>query len=205
VTPVVGGAARERARLLGEELERRDPSLSVAARLKAVGGGLIVDGSFTHPPGTFSCAGYVIDVVVDGDTGEVEVADCLLVADVGTLINPVAARGQLIGGFATGLGQALMEEVMVEDGTVTNPNLDGYKIPTVRDLPPITVILVEDGTGPGPYGAKSIGELTNSAVAPAVANAIASGGGPRVTSLPITAEKVYEQLEMLRARRQRRV
>ena len=131
---------------------------------------------------------------VDRETGSFRVVDAVLVADVGTVINPVAVRGQLEGGFVFGLGQAVMEELHIEDGRVTTTNLADYKIPTIADAPSLRLVLITDAPGPGPFGAKSAGELANPAVGAAIANAIDAAVGVRVMSLPITAEKVRSLL-----------
>ena len=160
----------------------------------ATRGDVRVLGEFTHVPGLYSTYAYAVEVEVDRDTGEVSVCDCLFVADVGTVINPLALRGQLAGGFAFGLGPALTEELRVEQGRVTTANLDTYKLPSVADVPPLRLVLITDDPGGGPYGAKSAGELANVSIAPAIANAVHDAVGVRITSLPITAEKVFAAL-----------
>jgi CO/xanthine dehydrogenase Mo-binding subunit len=155
----------------------------------------------THAPspehaegvGDANFTAFAIDVAVDPDTGQVEVADVLQVADVGTIINPVAHEGQLKGGFGFGLGAALMEDLAIQDGRVLTPSLGEYKLPTQMDMPPFRLVYVES-VGPGPFGAKMAGELSNCAVAPAVANAVADAVGARVTDLPITAETVHRAM-----------
>jgi len=132
-------------------------------------------------------------VEVDSDTGQITLTDVLQVADVGTIINPVAHDGQLRGGFGFGLGAALMEDLAVADGRVLTPNLSEYKLPTQMDMPPYRVVHVES-VGPGPFGAKMAGELSNCAVAPAIANAIADAVGARIFDLPITSESVLRAL-----------
>jgi CO/xanthine dehydrogenase Mo-binding subunit len=87
-----------------------------------------------------------------------------------------------------------MEELRVEDGRVTNLSLGDYKLPTVRDLPPMTTVLVQSEHGQGPYNIKAIGEVPTTPVAPAIANAIADVSGARVRDLPLTAEKVFREL-----------
>jgi CO/xanthine dehydrogenase Mo-binding subunit len=147
-------------------------------------------------PGEFEFAGYVVEAEIDRDTGAVRIHDVLLVADVGTIINPVAHQGQLEGGLVMGLGAALMEELQVQDGQVTTATLGDYKIPCVTDTPAFRTVLIHDPQdGPGPLGAKAAGELTNTSVAPAVANAVAACGA-RVTHMPLTAERVLESLEV---------
>src|SRR5262249_51812593 len=100
-------------------------------------------------------------------------------------------QGQIEGGLVQGLGYALMEELKTEDGRISTLSLGDFKLPTVRDIPPLTTVLLEDAVGPGPFRAKAIGEGSISAVAPAIANAVAGRGGVRVPDLPTTAEKVY--------------
>jgi CO/xanthine dehydrogenase Mo-binding subunit len=117
----------------------------------------------------------------------------LQVADVGTIINPIAHDGQLRGGFGFGLGAALMEQLAVEDGRVLTANLGDYKLPTQLDMPPYRLVHVPS-VGPGPFGAKMAGELSNCAVAPAIANAVQDAVGVRVVDLPITAEAVRRGL-----------
>ena len=200
VTPVVGGAALDAARRLRVRLRETDPDAVIADALHQAAGLRVVgsyDMDYGRGPELYSVYGYVIEVRVDRETGEVRVVDALLVADTGTVINPVAHRGQLEGGFVYGLGQTLMEELVVEDGRVVTTNLGEYKIPTVSDIPPLRIEVLTSDAGPGPFGAKSVGELANAAVGPAVANAVHDAVGVRVWSLPITSEKI---LSALRAR-----
>jgi CO/xanthine dehydrogenase Mo-binding subunit len=131
---------------------------------------------------------------VDRDTGAVTVHDVLLAADVGTIINPVGHQGQLDGGLMFGLGAALMEDLAVQDGQITTLTLGDYKVPCAMDTPPFRTVLLRDPTGPGPLGGKAAGELNNTSVAPAVANAVAACGA-RVMHLPLTAERVLAALD----------
>jgi CO/xanthine dehydrogenase Mo-binding subunit len=139
------------------------------------------------------CA-YMVEVEVDPDTGQVRPVDALLVADVGTVINPMAHLGQLEGGFVFGMGNGLMEELDFQDGRVTTLSLGDYKLPTVADVPPLRTVLLVTDSGPGPFGAKAAGELTNNAVPPAFANAVADAIGVRIRTMPVTAERIYESL-----------
>jgi CO/xanthine dehydrogenase Mo-binding subunit len=145
-------------------------------------------------PGEFEFAGYVVQASVDAETGTVSVDNVLLVADVGTIINPVAHQGQLEGGLMFGIGAALIEELGVQDGRITTPSLGDYKVPCQLDTPAFRTVLLHDPTGPGPLGAKAAGELTNTSVAPAVGNAIAAACGARLTHIPITAERILAAL-----------
>jgi CO/xanthine dehydrogenase Mo-binding subunit len=137
---------------------------------------------------------FYVDLSVDRETGEIDIHDVLCVIDAGTIINPVAFRGQINGGFVFGIGHALTEDLRVEGGKIVNLNLGDYKLPTQMDVPPFRVVHVKAAHGPGPYGAKMVGELTTSGVAPAIANAIADACGARILELPITAERVFEAL-----------
>ena len=196
LTPVAGGAALAGADALAERLEALAPGRPVLEQLERAArhGDVRVDGHFEHEAGLHCTYACCVEVEVDRRTGQVSVTDCLFIADVGTVINPLALRGQLVGGFVTGLGQALMEELTIHDGVITTSNLGDYKMPTMPDVPPIRVVLLTEHPGGGPFGAKSAGELANVAVAPAVANAVHDAVGVRITSLPITAEKVFTAL-----------
>jgi CO/xanthine dehydrogenase Mo-binding subunit len=144
------------------------------------------------------CA-YCAEVSVDEETGALTIHDVVFVADVGTIINPVAHRGQLDGGFAFGLGHALTEELQLDDGRIVNPSLADYKLPTQRDMPPFRVVHVHTDRGPGPFGAKMAGELSTSSVPATVANAIADACGVRLTALPLTSERILNGLAAKRA------
>ena len=100
-----------------------------------------------------------------------------------------------------GLGGALMEELRVEDGIVTSGTLGEVKLPTSMDCPPLRIVELPTPVGPGAFGAKMAGELTNSVVAPAIANAVAAAVGARVTALPITSERTWAALRANRAAR----
>jgi CO/xanthine dehydrogenase Mo-binding subunit len=90
---------------------------------------------------------------------------------------------------------ALMEELELDDGVVIGGNLSDYKLPSMKDMPDIRVILIESEVGAGPFGAKSVGELTNSLIAPAVAGAVRSSCGVSIHSLPITAQRIYAAMQ----------
>jgi CO/xanthine dehydrogenase Mo-binding subunit len=144
-----------------------------------------------EPASFVACA---VEAAVDAETGSVTIRDAVLAVDVGTVFNPVAHLGQLEGGFVYGLGGTMMEEVRVENGAVTSRNLDDLKLPSMRDAPPLRVIQLPTVIGPGAYGAKMAGELTNTPVAAAIANAIADASGARVRDLPLSAERVLRVL-----------
>ncbi len=198
-TIVHGGAALDGARRLAAMLAERAPGLSFqeAARVCAP---LVVTGTFVQDRHAYGSCAQVVEVAVDSETGAMKIVHADVVADVGTVINPVGARGQLEGGFVFGLGQAVMEEVVLDEGRLVSTNLADYKLPTIGDIPPVRVITHTDDLGFGPYGAKSIGELVNPGVGPAVANAIADALGVRLLSLPVTSEKVLKSIGSARGR-----
>ncbi len=137
----------------------------------------------------------VVDVAVDKKTGMVEVEKAYSAIDVGRAINPQGVEGQIEGGTAQGLGMALTEEVVVEDGFVKNPDLSRYLVPTAQDCPEIEVALVEYEDSDGPFGAKGVGEPATIATAPAVVNAVYDATGIRFTSLPLKPERIKSELE----------
>jgi putative selenate reductase molybdopterin-binding subunit len=138
-----------------------------------------------------SFTAQVAEVAVDPATGQVTVRHFTTAHDVGTIINPIGHQGQIEGGFVQGLGFALIEEMKTEDGRISTLSLGDFKLPTIQDIPPLTTVILQDPVGPGPFNAKAIGEGSISAVAPAVANAVADACGVRILDLPITAEKVF--------------
>src|ERR1019366_9975033 len=126
----------------------------------------------------------------DTETGEITIERYVVAQDVGFAINPTGIEGQIEGGVAQGLGQALSEEIVFHEGRVMNSNLTDYKMPTAMDVPPIESILRECASEPGPFGAKGVGEPPCIEPLATVANAVAAATGVRITDAPITAEKV---------------
>ena len=120
-----------------------------------------------------------------------EVTDHVAAFDVGKVINPNAAEGQIEGGVAMGLGYALMEEIILKDGYIQNLNLQDFLIPTALDVPNVKPIFFEMKTKFGPFGAKGMGEMCNIPTAPAIINAITNACGGRVRSLPANPERVF--------------
>jgi CO/xanthine dehydrogenase Mo-binding subunit len=135
---------------------------------------------------------HVAEVEVDPDTGQVRVLNYTACHDVGRAINPMAVEGQIEGGIAQGLGGGLWEEMIIEGGTIRNPNFVDYHLPTILDTPPIQVSLVEEPDPIGPFGAKGIGEHPIHGPAPAVANAISDATGVRITQIPVSPERLYD-------------
>ena len=135
------------------------------------------------------------EVEVDVETGEIVLKRITSVHDVGTVLNPIAHQGQIEGALMQGVGYALMEELMYEDGYVLNAHLGDYKLPTMRDAPELNTVLVRtEHDGPTPFGGKGIGEHAISGVAPAIVNAVLAATGESFRELPLTAEKVYLRL-----------
>ena len=182
-------------------------SLAELARQSQVaGGGMIAHGTFIAPATAYdtkrveghvypafhspSFHAHAVDLSVDAETGEVAIHKYVVAQDVGFALNPTYIEGQIEGGVAQGLGQTLSEEIVYRDGRVLNANLTDYKMPTTLDVPRVESILVEHPGRVGPFGAKGVGEPPNIEPPAAVANAIAAAVGARITSLPITAEKI---------------
>ncbi len=184
VTHVYGLACQQAAREARERLQAA-PGEEVRVRVK-------LDGP--RPEGIASVCAQIAEVEVDPDTGGVKVRRIVTAHDVGTVINPMYHQGQIDGGVIYGLGFALQEELLIEDGKVLNPNLGEYKLPNIADIPPLETVLVTGAHGPTPYGGKAVGEMGNVPLAAAIANAVYNACGVRITELPITAEKVYRGL-----------
>jgi CO/xanthine dehydrogenase Mo-binding subunit len=135
------------------------------------------------------------EVEVNTTTGQVTVLKLWGAYDTGKAIHPVNCEGQIQGGAAMGLGFALGEAVIFQDGEVMNPSFLAYKAFSAPDVPEIVPILVERPHPWGPYGAKGLGETTNVPVPPAIASAIFDAVGVRIKDLPITPDKVLEALK----------
>ena len=142
--------------------------------------------------GTYAWAAYVAEVSIDLVTCEVRVDDFIAVQEVGRVINPTLAAGQIEGGVAQGIGWALCEDVVWREGRMANAQMTNYIMPTSLDLPPICVYFEERPYAYGPAGAKGIGELPMDGPAPAIANAIAHATGADVRTIPITPERLMK-------------
>jgi CO/xanthine dehydrogenase Mo-binding subunit len=149
--------------------------------------------------GAYAWAVYVAEVSVDCRTAEVRVDDFVAVQEVGKVINPVLAAGQIEGGVAQGIGFALYENVVWQEGRMMNGQMTNYIMPTAMDVPRIGVFFEEIPYPRGPAGAKGIGELPLDGTAPAIANAIAHATGVDIRQIPITPEKLIEMLESVHA------
>jgi xanthine dehydrogenase molybdenum-binding subunit len=138
------------------------------------------------------------EVEVDINSGATKLLKIVFAHDIGRAINPTNVEGQLEGGVMHGIGYALTEEYVVNgnNGVVESNSFTNYKIPSTLDMPDTEIIIVEQPTPSGPFGAKSVGECGLNAVAPAIANAVCDATGARVRDLRITPEKILEELSV---------
>ncbi|HET7167641.1 MAG TPA: xanthine dehydrogenase family protein molybdopterin-binding subunit, partial [Candidatus Limnocylindrales bacterium] len=195
---VVGGLLIKAARRLREQVETATGgSFADTARdYAAANGPTRIDQRFEPYPDSvtfdddlyrgdaypaFGWAACVAHVEVDLDTGEVHVRDVVAADDVGRVIHPVLAEGQVEGGTLQAVGYATIEEIKLRDGRYLNDRLATYIIPTALDAPRISTILVEAAFAAAPHGAKGVGELPMDVGAPAVVAAIADATGAWIT------------------------
>jgi len=146
------------------------------------------------PYGTYAFATQGALVRVDQRTGQVEVLKMVAAHDVGRAINPNTVEAQIQGGIAMGVGYGILEQVILEKGTILNPGFHGYLIPTAMDIPEMETIIVEDPEPTGPYGAKGVGEPALIPTAPAVCSAISTATGCRFFEIPLNAEEVWRSM-----------
>jgi CO/xanthine dehydrogenase Mo-binding subunit len=145
--------------------------------------------------GAFAWAVYVAEVSVDTLTYEARVENFLALQEVGRVIHPVLAMGQIEGGVLQGIGYALYENVVWRDGKMANNQMTNYIIPTAVDVPPIRVLFEEIPYAYGPMGGKGIGELPMDGPAPAIINAIENATGLPLASIPLTPEALMQAME----------
>ena len=207
---VVGGLLIKAAQRLRSEVEAATGG-SFAATYRAYAtsrGPQRIDQRFEPYPGVefddttyrgdaypaFGWAACVARVDVDLDTGEVHVLDIVAADDIGRVIHPVLAEGQVEGGTLQAVGYATIEEIKLLDGRYLNDRLNTYIIPTALDAPRITTILVEAPFAGAPHGAKGVGELPMDVGAPAVVAAIADATGVWIGELPASPERILAAL-----------
>ena len=142
--------------------------------------------------GAYAWAVYVAEVTVDTLTYEARVEDFVAVQEVGRVINPILAAGQIEGGVAQGIGYTLFEHVVWREGRMFNNQMTNYIIPTSADIPPIRVHFEEMPYPYGPGGAKGIGELPMDGAAPAILNAIENATGLSINHIPLMPEQLME-------------
>ncbi len=190
----------------GEELSISIPELAakatVANRPMYANGFYVMDFPEEKTnEGTFYAVGpsafgtQIAQVLVDIETGEVQIEKLIAVQNVGKIINYGGAYGQMEGGCVMGIGYALMEDLVVEQGKTLNDSLESYLIPTVMDIPDIEIKLLEIPEPFGPFGAVGIGEPSMMGTAPAIANAVSDAIGKRMTQIPLTPERVLAAIE----------
>jgi CO/xanthine dehydrogenase Mo-binding subunit len=142
----------------------------------------------------FAWAVYVAEVTVDLSTYGVTVDDFVALQEIGRVLHPVLAKGQIIGGVAQAIGFALYEKVVWEKGRMINGQMTNYIMPTSSDLPPIRVYFEELGNVHGAFGAKGIGELPMDGPAPAIVNAVENALGVPFNSIPLLPEDIFDAL-----------
>ena len=153
------------------------------------------DVRYGNESGAFNFACQAAEVEVDPETGEVKIVQYAAASDCGTVINPVLAEGQVEGSIAQGIGYALTEGLAFDNGSPVNPNFHEYKLPSMADMPPLKAKFADSWDPSGPFGAKGLGELGMDPFAAVIANAVYDAVGVRITTLPITPEKVLRALE----------
>jgi len=161
----------------------------------------IVGHGTYSPTKSYSFAAHFVEVQVDTETGQVDVLQVVPVHEVGRVVHPIAAQGQVEGGIQQGIGHTLTEnhEIDPVTGRSLNASFVDYKMPLAMDMPPIHTILLETAPDPGgPWGAKGIGEDPIIAIGPAIANAIHDAIGVRFRHYPITPEQVLQGLRELK-------
>lgn len=143
----------------------------------------------------FSFAAQAAQVEVDTRTGEVRVLHVITANDVGKAINPLGLQGQIEGGIMMGIGNALTEEFIVEEGRVFTDRLARYRMPNITHTPKITSFVIEDPISTGPYGAKGVGELVSIPTTPAITNAIYNATGVRVDRTPVDQAEIVRLMQ----------
>jgi CO/xanthine dehydrogenase Mo-binding subunit len=195
---------RDQLRALGARQLGSEAYAEALAAHFGTGGELIGRGTYQGERGTARLGGEApfwevglaaAEVEVDEDTGRVRVLRYISVADIGRAINPRECEAQEEGAAMMGIGHTFFEQMIYDGGQLLNPSLIDYRVPVMSDLPgDYRSLLVENGDGPGPYGAKGIGESGLLPTAPAIANAIARAIGVRITDLPMTPERVWRAI-----------
>jgi CO/xanthine dehydrogenase Mo-binding subunit len=150
---------------------------------------------YGNESGAYNFTSHALEVEVDPETGRFTILSYVAASDAGTVVFPMGAEGQNEGGIAQGLGYAVTEAMLMDEGRPASANFADYRIPCIVDMPPFRQVFVPSHEPTGPFGAKGIGEIGLDPVAPALANAIHDAVGVRIRSLPITAEKILSALQ----------
>jgi CO/xanthine dehydrogenase Mo-binding subunit len=212
---VIGGLLVRAGRELREKLERAAGRPLDAEALRAEIARLAQRGPVAHivqyepPPGihwdeahyrgdayaTYAWSCQVAAVEADLLTGETSVLDFTSVQEVGRVMNPLLAAGQIEGGVAQGVGWALLENVVWQRGRMANATMTDYSVPTAKDTPPVRSVFVEHPHARAPHGAKGLGELPMDGPAPAIVNALNQALGTTLRCVPATPESVLPAIE----------
>jgi OHCU decarboxylase len=203
-TMITGGAVQAACRAVLEELHERagsEPDEPLTALLEA--GPVEATREYRHRQTfpldekgqgdahvTFAFAAHRAVVDVDAELGLVRVVEIATAQDVGKAINPQAVEGQIEGGIAQGLGLALMEEIQVVDGEVRNASFTDYLIPTVLDMPPVRLDVLELGDPEAPYGLRGVGEPPTISSTPAIVSALRAATGAALTRVPVRPDDI---------------
>jgi len=185
--------------------DRQGPTMTVREAVmprKGLPAAQFVGTATYHPTKSYSFAAHFVEVEVDTETGFITVRQVVPVHDIGKVIHPVAAAGQIEGGIQQGIGHTLYEDYQIDMGTgrSLNANFVDYKMPLAMDMPEIHTILLEAAPDPGgPFGAKGVGEDPIVAIGPAIANAVFDAIGVRFRHYPIKPEQVLQALAARRA------
>ena len=190
------GYTPEQFRAACQEYIAAHGTVKCYARYEAPGDGYWDDEKYRGDAyEAFAWAAYVAEVTVDLTTYSVTVDDFVALQEVGKILHPVLAAGQITGGVAQGIGFALYEKVVWQNGRMINNQMTNYVMPTSVDLPPIRVFFEELGNVHGAHGAKGIGELPMDGPAPAIVNAVEDAIGVRINSIPLLPEDLCDALE----------
>jgi xanthine dehydrogenase D subunit len=200
-TMMTGGAVQAACRAVMEELRSRGDGDDLAAAL--ADGPVEATREYHHRVTqpldakgqgdahvTFAFAAHRAVVDVDVELGLVRVVEIATAQDVGKAVNPQAVEGQIEGGIAQGLGLALMEEIVVVDGRVRNASFTDYLIPTVLDMPPVRLDVLELGDPDAPYGLRGVGEPPTISSTPAIVSALRAATGQALTRVPVRPDDV---------------
>jgi CO/xanthine dehydrogenase Mo-binding subunit len=165
-----------------------------AGRAAGYCGAIVGRAALNELPFSISSCAQVAEVEVDRETGRWELKRLTCAQDVGFAINPMSVEGQIEGGASHGIGYALSEEYVYDQGRLLNSNFMDFRMPTSLDHPEYQIALVEEQLDGGAFGAKGVGEPPTIPTAPAIANAIFDAVGVRIRQLPITPERVHREM-----------
>jgi CO/xanthine dehydrogenase Mo-binding subunit len=185
----------------------RDEFFAACERYRSTHGEVVSLVRYEAPPGIFwndqkyrgeaypsyAWSIHMAQVAVDTVSFSAEVEEFWAVQEVGRVLNPVLATGQIEGGVAQGIGYALYEKILLQNGHMANNQMTNYIIPTAEDVPPIHVFFEEIPFQYGGYGAKGIGELPHDGPAPAIVNAIKDATGVSFHSIPLLPEDLFAE------------